>query len=51
MSSSVITVYGDTRLDVVSEIVKKYGLLAVPVIEQNGKLVGVVMFDDILEIL
>jgi magnesium transporter len=51
MSSSVITVYGDTSLDVVSEIMKKYGLLAVPVIEPTGKLVSIVTFDDILEIL
>ncbi|BAU29338.1 Mg2+ transporter MgtE [Aneurinibacillus soli] len=51
MSSHVITVSVDTNKQEVARIVKKYGLLAVPVVVAGEQLVGIITFDDILSYL
>ena len=51
MDADVITVKPDTEPRVVAEIMAKYNLLAVPVVNAEGILEGVVTVDDALDIL
>ena len=49
MHSKLITVQGNDDSRKVAEIIHKYGLLAVPVIDAQGFLQGVVTVDDVLD--
>jgi len=51
METDLITVKPDTEPQVVAEIMAKYNLLAVPVVNVEGVLEGVVTVDDALDIL
>jgi magnesium transporter len=51
METDLITVQPDTEPRMVAEIMAKYNLLAVPVVNVEGKLEGVVTVDDALDIL
>jgi len=51
METDLITVKPDTEPRVVAEIMAKYNLLAVPVVNVEGVLEGVVTVDDALDIL
>jgi CBS domain-containing protein/sporulation protein YlmC with PRC-barrel domain len=48
MSQNLKTVNVDTSADDVLEIVEKYGLWAVPVLDEDGAMAGVVTADDVL---
>ena len=51
METDLITVQPDTEPQMVAEIMAKYNLLAVPVVNDEGMLEGVVTVDDALDIL
>ncbi len=51
METKLKTVTPDTDQHVVAEIISKYNLLAIPVIDTNGVLLGIVTIDDIMDIL
>ncbi len=51
MDTDLITVQPDTEPQMVAEIMAKYNLLAVPVVNAEGILEGVVTVDDALDIL
>ncbi|GMX61196.1 hypothetical protein Elgi_74930 [Paenibacillus elgii] len=48
MNSQMISVSADTDQSEVVRIIRKYGLLAVPVVSQKNMLLGIVTFDDVL---
>lgn len=47
----VITVHADDDQEDVAEIMSKYDLLALPVVDETGKLLGIVTVDDALDVL
>lgn len=47
----VITVDPDDDQELVAETMSKYDLLAVPVVDENGKLLGIVTVDDALDVM
>lgn len=49
MNRNVIYVYDTDRIDSLNDIVSKYSLLAVPVVDANKKLVGMAIINDIME--
>lgn len=49
MKTDPIYLYDDQDIDEIAEIVSKYNLLAVPVVDHNLKLQGMVVVDDIVE--
>ncbi|WP_368503675.1 magnesium transporter [Alkalihalophilus sp. As8PL] len=51
MSSEVVSVSAKTDQEDVARLIKKYDFLAAPVISTDGKLVGIVTVDDIIDIL
>ncbi len=50
MVKDVISVTSDTDKEKVSQIVAHYDLMAVPVTSQDGKLLGIITHDDILDV-
>jgi magnesium transporter len=51
MEDDVIYVKTETDQEEVSEIFQKYGFLALPVVDNKNRLVGIVTFDDVLQIM
>jgi magnesium transporter len=51
METNLITVQPDTEPRTVAEIMAKYNLLSVPVVNPEGILEGVVTVDDALDVL
>ncbi len=51
MESKLKTVSPDADQQVVAEIISKYNLLALPVVDDEGDLLGIVTIDDIMDIL
>lgn len=51
MSSDVISVRTDTDQEEVAQIVARYNLLGVPVVDAENKLVGIVTVDDVLDVI
>ncbi len=51
METKLKTVTPGADQRVVAEIISKYNLLALPVVDDNGKLLGIVTIDDIMDIL
>lgn len=51
METKLKTVSPDTNQRVVAETISKYNLLAIPVIDDKGDLLGIVTIDDIVDIL
>lgn len=49
MSKNAVTVFDDDNIDELGELVSKYNLLAVPVINKQKNLEGMVVIDDIVE--
>jgi len=49
MKSEPVSLFDDQKTTAIAEIVSKYNLLAVPVIDQNEKLQGMVVVDDVVE--
>lgn len=51
MEKKLITVTQDEDVKIVAEILSKYNLVALPVIDNDGYLLGIVTVDDILDIM
>ena len=51
MNPRVIKVATDTPREDVAELVDKYRLLAIPVVDEGGYLVGMITVDDVIEVL
>jgi Mg/Co/Ni transporter MgtE len=51
MESDLITVEPDTDAQSVAEIMAKYNLLAVPVVNSEGNIQGIITVDDALDVL
>jgi magnesium transporter len=49
MTSEPVSLFDDEKTSAVAEIVSKYNLLAVPVVDQNEQLQGMVVVDDVVE--
>ncbi len=51
MTRNVVFVYTDTDQEEVARIIQRYDFLAVPVVDRERRLVGIVTVDDVLDIL
>ncbi len=51
MTADVVSVNVDTDQDEVARVVASYNLLAVPVVDDENKLVGVVTVDDVIDVI
>lgn len=51
MNKNILYVQDTDRLDILNEVISKYSLLAVPVVDANRKLLGMVVINDIVETL
>jgi len=51
MHTKLVTVQPEDDHQRVAEVINKYGLLAVPVVDEQGIILGIVTVDDILDIL
>jgi CBS domain-containing protein/sporulation protein YlmC with PRC-barrel domain len=51
METKLKTVTPEVDQDDVAEMVSKYNLLAIPVVDEEGKILGIVTIDDIMDIL
>lgn len=49
MKRNPVKVFDDDKIDSLAEIISKYNLLAIPVIDREHKLQGMVVIDDIVE--
>lgn len=49
MKSEPVSLYDDQKTKDIAELVSKYNLLAVPVIDRNDQLQGMVVVDDVVE--
>ena len=50
-SETLISATVDEKQDAVTELFDKYNLLALPVVDEEGRLVGVITADDIISVL
>lgn len=50
-SDRVLKVYTETPQEEVAQLMKRYDLLAVPVVDREDRLVGIVTIDDVVDIL
>lgn len=51
MSSRVISVQVDADQEEVARVVKKYDLLAVPVVDPDDRLLGIITVDDVMDVI
>lgn len=51
MNQNIVYVQDTDRIDKLNEIIAKYSLLAVPVVDVNRKLLGMVVINDVMETL
>jgi magnesium transporter len=51
MATDVVSVQTDMDQEEVAKIVARYNILAVPVVDENNKLVGIVTVDDVIDII
>jgi magnesium transporter len=51
MQDRLIFVYPEDDHEKVADLLNKYGLLAVPVLAKNNKMLGIITVDDVLELL
>ncbi len=51
MQTRIISVLPDDPHERVTELIDKYGLLALPVVEESGKMEGIITVDDVLDML
>jgi Mg/Co/Ni transporter MgtE len=49
MKKEVISVLPTSTVEEVANLLSKYDFLSVPVVDPNGKLLGIVTFDDALD--
>ena len=51
MQTRVTLVYPQDNHDRVADLLNKYSLLAIPVVDEDSKMLGIITVDDVLEIL
>lgn len=51
MSTRVVSVWATDDQEDVAKLIKKYDFLAVPVIAENGRLVGIITVDDVMDVI
>jgi magnesium transporter len=51
MDQSVITVRDDMDQEEVARIMGRYGFMALPVVDSNGRMIGVITGDDIIQVM
>lgn len=51
MGTEIISVYTHSDQEQVAQLFTKYDLLALPVIDQDGRMVGIVTFDDAMDVM
>lgn len=51
METEIISVYTHADQERVAQLFTKYDLLALPVIDQDGRMVGIVTFDDAMDVM
>jgi len=51
MTTDVIRVRVDMDQEYVAELVAKYNILAIPVVDEHGKLMGVITVDDVIDVM
>lgn len=51
MKTEIISVYTHSDQEQVAQLFTKYDLLALPVIDQDGRMVGIVTFDDAMDVM
>ena len=51
MTTELFTVDPETDQEEVAEAISKYDILAIPVVEESGKMLGIVTIDDALDVL
>ena len=51
METKLKTVSPDEKHQIVAEIISKYNLLAIPVLHEDGELLGIITIDDVIDIL
>lgn len=51
MNTKVIFIYDHDKINSLAEIISKYSLLAVPVVDKNSVMQGVVIIDDVIDTL
>jgi magnesium transporter len=49
MSPSPVCLFDDQKIDEVAEVISKYSMLAIPVVDFNSVLQGMVLIDDVVE--
>lgn len=51
METEIISVYTHADQEQVAQLFTKYDLLALPVIDQDGRMVGIITFDDAMDVM
>ncbi|PLX97747.1 MAG: magnesium transporter [Desulfuromonas sp.] len=51
MSTNVMRVRTDMDQEMVAELVAKYNILAIPVVDDHGKLMGLITVDDVIDVM
>jgi magnesium transporter len=51
MTRDVLSVHTDTDQEEVARLIQRYDFLAVPVVDREDRLVGIVTVDDVIDIL
>src|SRR5207237_10769012 len=51
MTTDIISVRTDTDQEEVARLVASYNLLAIPVVDEENKLVGVITVDDVIDVI
>nr|WP_320049918.1 magnesium transporter [uncultured Desulfuromonas sp.] len=51
VSSDVISVRADTDQEEVAQLVAKYNILAIPVVDDHNKLLGIITVDDVIDVM
>ena len=51
MSKDVIFAYANEDQEEVAKIVSRYDLIAVPVVDESMKMVGIVTIDDVIDVI
>ena len=49
METDLVTIHPDMSSEDVAAIIARYDLLAVPVVDQHGKMLGIVTVDDAID--
>lgn len=51
MTEEVVTVHADQDQEEVARVLARYGFIAMPVVDNQNRIVGIVTYDDVIEVL